>query len=47
MKLSIIMPVFNEIRYIKEFTNNIKNTFINEDVEYRDRIKAVCEKVES
>ena len=34
MKLSIIIPVFNEISYIKEFTNNLKNTFINENVEY-------------
>ena len=34
MKLSIIVPVFNEINYIKELTNNLKNTFINENVEY-------------
>ena len=34
MKLSIIVPVFNEINYIKELTNNLKNTFVNEDVEY-------------
>ena len=34
MKLSIIVPVFNEINYIEEFTNNLKNTFINENVEY-------------
>ena len=34
MKLSIIIPVFNEVECIKEFTNNIKNTFINENVEY-------------
>lgn len=34
MKLSIIVPVFNEINYIKEFTDKIKNTFINENVEY-------------
>ena len=34
MKLSIIIPVFNEINYIKEFTDNLKNTFINENVEY-------------
>ncbi len=34
MKLSIIIPVFNEIRYIEEFTNNLKDTFTNENVEY-------------
>ncbi len=34
MKLSIIIPVFNEVECIKKFTNNIKNTFINENVEY-------------
>ena len=34
MKLSIIIPVFNEIECIKEFTNNLNNTFINENVEY-------------
>ena len=34
MKLSIIIPVFNEVNYIEEFTNNLKNTFINENVEY-------------
>ena len=34
MKLSIIIPVFNEINYIEEFTNNLKNTFVNENVEY-------------
>ena len=34
MKLSIIIPVFNEINYIEEFTNNLKNTFINENAEY-------------
>ena len=34
MKLSIIIPVFNEINFIEEFTNNIKNTFIDENVEY-------------
>ena len=34
MKLSIIVPVFNEIKYLNEFTNNLKNTFINENVEY-------------
>ena len=34
MKLSIIIPVFNEMSYIEEFTDNLKNTFINENVEY-------------
>ena len=34
MKLSIIIPVFNEINYIEEFTSNLLNTFINENVEY-------------
>ena len=34
MTLSIIIPVFNEIKCIEEFTNNLKNTFINENVEY-------------
>ena len=34
MKLSIIIPVFNEIECIKEFTDNLNNTFINENVEY-------------
>ena len=34
MKLSIIIPVFNEINFIEEFTHNIKKTFINENVEY-------------
>ena len=34
MKLSIIIPVFNEVECIKEFTRNIKNAFINENVEY-------------
>ena len=34
MKLSIIIPVFNEINYIEELTHNIKNIFINENVEY-------------
>ena len=34
MKLSILIPVFNEINYIEEFTNNLKNSFINENVEY-------------
>ena len=34
MKLSIIVPVFNEIKYIKEFTKNLYNTFNNENVEY-------------
>ena len=34
MQLSIIIPVFNEIKYIKEFTHNLKNSFINENVEY-------------
>ena len=34
MKLSILVPVFNEINYLEEFTNNLKNTFINENVEY-------------
>ena len=34
MELSIIIPVFNEIRYIKRFTDDLKNKFINENVEY-------------
>ena len=34
MELSIIIPVFNEIRYIKEFVKDINNTFIDENVEY-------------
>ena len=34
MKLSIIVPVFNEINYIEELTNELKNIFINENVEY-------------
>jgi len=34
MKLSIIIPVFNEINCIEIFTNNLKNVFINENVEY-------------
>ena len=34
MKLSIIVPVFNEINYIEKFINNLKNEFINENVEY-------------
>ena len=34
MKLSILIPVFNEIDYIEELTHNIKKTFFNENVEY-------------
>ena len=34
IKLSIIIPVFNEIRCIKEFVYNLKSTFISENIEY-------------
>ena len=32
--ISIIIPVFNEIRYLDTFVKNIKNSFKNEKVEY-------------
>ena len=34
MKLSILIPVFNEINYLRDFTDQLKNSFIDEDVEY-------------
>ena len=34
MKLSILIPEFNEIRYLDLFTKNLKKSFKNENVEY-------------
>ena len=34
MKLSIIIPVYNEIKSLKIFTSNLINSFSNQDVEY-------------
>lgn len=34
MKLSIIIPVYNEINYLDEFTKNLDNSFKSENVEF-------------
>ena len=34
LKLSIIVPVFNEIQYLDTFTNRLFNTFKDENIEY-------------
>ena len=34
MKLSIIVPVYNEINYLERFTNNLIKSFHNQNVEY-------------
>lgn len=34
MKLSIIIPVYNEVKYLKNFTKNLTDAFIDENVEY-------------
>ncbi len=34
MKLSIIIPVYNEINYLDEFTKNLVNSFKSENVEF-------------
>ena len=34
MKLSIIIPVYNEINRLERFTNNLLNSFNNQNVEY-------------
>ena len=34
MKLSIIIPVFNEINCLEKFTKNLTSSFKNENVEY-------------
>ena len=33
-KLSILIPIYNEIAYLDEFTNRLKKSFDNEDAEY-------------
>ena len=34
MKLSVIIPVFNEINFLEKFTSNLTNAFKNVDAEY-------------
>ena len=34
MKLSILIPVYNEIRYLELLTEKLFDSFKNEDVEY-------------
>ena len=34
MKLSIIIPVYNEINHLERFTKNLTSSFKNQNVEY-------------
>ena len=34
MKLSIIIPVYNEINCLEKFTNNLMDSFNNQNAEY-------------
>ena len=34
LNLSIVIPVYNEIKYLKRFTQNLTDAFKNENVEY-------------